>query len=82
MDTLEHVRLVVIGGGVMGRAIVEGGLRAGVLDAAAVVVAEPDARRRTDFESLGVGVAATGVEALTRPERTVRVTGRTAGSWC
>lgn len=54
---------LVIGGGVMGRAIVEGGLRAGVLRAGEVGVVEPEAPRRRGMESLGVETWS-GIEAV------------------
>lgn len=46
--------LIVFGGGVMGSAIVRGGLAAGVLDAALVTVCEPDASKRAALAALGV----------------------------
>lgn len=47
-------RLTIIGGGNMARAIVEGGLRAGVLPPDCWRIVEPDAARRAGFERLGV----------------------------
>lgn len=46
--------IAVIGGGNMGRALVEGGIRAGVVDAGGWLIVEPDAGKRRAFEALGV----------------------------
>ena len=49
-------RLGVIGAGNMGRAIVEGAVRAGILPADAIIVAEPDEQRRAALEARGCSV--------------------------
>lgn len=59
-------KLAVIGGGNMGRAIVTGAVRAGVIETVDVVVGEPDEGRRAAFEREGFGVAATALEAARR----------------
>jgi pyrroline-5-carboxylate reductase len=50
--------LLIIGGGVMGRAIVEGGLRAGAVRASDLIVAEPDGERRSAFDAMDVAAFA------------------------
>ncbi len=56
--------LVIIGGGAMARAIVEGGLAAGVLRPDWVMVAEPDSAKHGVFARLGVGVVAKNEDGL------------------
>jgi pyrroline-5-carboxylate reductase len=56
--------LAIIGGGTMGRAILEGAAAAGVLDLRLVVVAEPDTSRHPPLLRLGVHVAAEAGQAL------------------
>jgi pyrroline-5-carboxylate reductase len=51
---MSAIRIAVIGGGNMGRAIVEGGIRAGVVDAGGWLVVEPEAAKRREFTALGV----------------------------
>src|SRR5690606_29872550 len=48
--------LGIIGGGNMGGAIVRGGVRAGVLHASNIIVADIDQARLKQFESLGCAV--------------------------
>lgn len=55
--------LAVIGGGTMARAIIEGACRAGVLDPARVVVAEPDEAKRGVFRR-GVPRAGAALDLL------------------
>ncbi len=58
-------RLVVIGGGRMGEAIVGGLVAAGALDAASMTVVEPVAERREELAAThGVGVAEDAAQAL------------------
>lgn len=58
-------RLAIIGGGRMGEAIVRGLVGAGVVDAQAIVVAEPDPVRRDELRSgHGVRVVEDGSEAV------------------
>lgn len=57
-------RVTVIGGGVMGEAIVAGWLKAGAVDPAAVTVVEPSAARRAELASLaGVNVVGSAEDA-------------------
>jgi len=56
--------LAFIGAGTMARAIITGGIRAGVLDPSRVVVADPDAARREAAAALGVNSAADAAEAV------------------
>lgn len=56
--------LVVIGGGNMARAIVRGGLDAGLIAAARTIVVEPDAAKRRGFEGWGVRATADHGEAV------------------
>lgn len=58
------IPLAMVGGGNMARAIIRGGLDAGVLDPRRVAVAEPDAPKRDIFRSWGV-------RAVKRPEELV-----------
>lgn len=55
--------LVVFGGGVMGSAIVRGGLAAGVLEAALVTICETDASKRAALAALGVRTTADHAQA-------------------
>ncbi len=66
MDTTNKAAWAIIGGGNMARAIIEGGKAADLLDPARVVVAEPDAPKRTRLEALGCIAVATAAEALLR----------------
>lgn len=61
---MDGLWIAVIGGGVMGRAIIEGGVRAGVLRAEAVGVAEPDPGRRGWFEAMGCVVGESAGEVV------------------
>lgn len=56
--------LAVFGGGVMGSAIVRGGIAAGVLEPSRVIVCEPDSSRREHLARLGVRTTAGHPEAL------------------
>lgn len=56
--------LLVIGGGNMGRAIVQGAIRAGTLDAALAVVLEPDASKHRAFTELGCSACEKPAEAV------------------
>lgn len=56
--------LAVFGGGVMGTAIVRGGIAAGVLEPSRVMVCEPDATRREELAGLGVQATADHAAAL------------------
>lgn len=56
--------LAVFGGGVMGSAIVRGGIAAGVLEPSRVIVCEPDAARCEHLAGLGVRTTARHPEAL------------------
>jgi pyrroline-5-carboxylate reductase len=59
------MKVALIGGGVMGSAILRGALKAGVFDASSVVVAEVVATRRAELErEFGVGTAASAAEAM------------------
>lgn len=49
--------LIVVGGGAMGGAIVEGGIMAGIVRVDQVLVVEPDADRRSRFAAGGMAVA-------------------------
>lgn len=66
MSSLIHSgTLAVIGGGVMGEAIVSGLLAAGAADASRVSIVEPRAERRDELTaSLGVNVSESASEAL------------------
>lgn len=57
----EYARLVIIGGGNMAGAMVRGAIGARVVEPGEVVVCEPDAGKRSEFER--AGVRATGVHA-------------------
>ena len=56
--------LLVIGGGNMGRAIVQGAVRAGTLAGGAVVVLEPDAAKHAAFLEVGCAAHATADLAM------------------
>lgn len=58
------IKLVVLGGGRMGEAMVAGWIDAGVLDSGRVTVVEPDDERRTALGALGVAVASNVVGAF------------------
>ncbi len=58
------LRLGIIGGGTMGRAIVAGCLEAGVLRAAEIVVAEVDPARRQEVAALGCRASADAAATL------------------
>jgi pyrroline-5-carboxylate reductase len=62
---MQHPHLVVIGGGNMGKAIVVGGVNAGILSPQRVCVADPAAEKRARFGALGVQVVATTWDAVT-----------------
>lgn len=57
--------LVIIGGGSMGGAIAAGGVRAGVLDPRAVMVADPDVSKHPTFNAMGVRTVERAGSALT-----------------
>ena len=59
---------IVIGGGNMARAIIAGGVAAGILQAGDVLVAEIDAGKRDELQAAGCLVAATAREAIARAE--------------
>lgn len=67
------MRIAMIGGGTMGRAIVEGAIRAGVVGAREWLVVEPDAGKRRGFEALGVATVASGAELAGRIEAGTQV---------
>lgn len=56
MTMIQHPfgPLAVMGGGAMAEAIIRGGLAAGVLAAAQIIVCEPKPERRAVFEALGI----------------------------
>lgn len=54
----------MLGGGVMGRAIIEGALRAGTLDPSATFIAEPDDDRRAGLDALGAQTHASADDAV------------------
>ena len=56
--------LLVIGGGNMGRAIVQGAVRAGTVAGGAVVVLEPDAAKHAAFLEVGCAAYATADMAM------------------
>lgn len=58
------MRLVIIGGGNMARAIVRGGIDAGVLSPEAVIVCEPDAQKHGPFEAMGARATVSHADAL------------------
>ena len=62
---MQHPHLVVIGCGNMGKAIVVGGVNAGILSPQRVCVADPAAEKRARFGALGVQVVATTWDAVT-----------------
>jgi pyrroline-5-carboxylate reductase len=62
------VRLGIIGGGTMGRAIAAGCLEAGILGPSEVVVADVDPARRQEVAALGCRVAAGAAAALEAEE--------------
>ncbi len=66
MMTQLHQPLLLIGGGTMGRAIVEGAVRAGVLVGGQIVVHDPDPARHAPFEALGAACTTSLAEALDR----------------
>ncbi len=65
MNHIQHP-LLLIGGGNMGRAIVEGAIGAGVLAGVRVVVLDPDAARHAPFEAVGAGCTVSTSDALAR----------------
>lgn len=67
--TTQHHPILVIGGGNMGRAILEGAARAGVIDAARTVVVDPDASKHGAFEAIGASCTASGGAGLEVFER-------------
>lgn len=64
MDHSNFGTLAVFGGGVMGTAIVRGGIAAGVLEPSRVIVCEPDSSKREELASLGVQTTADHAAAL------------------
>lgn len=60
-------RLGVIGGGNMGSAILDGALRAGVLEPSSVLVAEIDAERRVVIEAMGCATSDSPRDAASSP---------------
>lgn len=51
---MSEASIVFVGGGNMARALISGGLRAGVLSASRTLVVEPDAIKRSELAGLGV----------------------------
>ena len=64
MGTNRFGALTIMGGGNMAEAIVRGGISAGVLDAARIIICEPSADRRALFKALGVRATDSHAEAL------------------
>jgi len=61
-----HQPLLLIGGGTMGRAIVEGAVRAGVLVGERIIVHDPDPARHAPFDAVGASCTTSLAEALDR----------------
>lgn len=64
MNRIEHP-LAFIGGGNMAHAIIGGGLEAGVIDPARLVVADPDQAKRDRFTQMQIATAPDAAEAIT-----------------
>jgi pyrroline-5-carboxylate reductase len=77
MAATQRCELLVIGGGNMGSAIIRGGLAAGVLQAAAVCVVEPDAGKRAAMTALGCVAA----EAIAHVPHVAELTPDTLVLW-
>lgn len=70
---MAEIRLIMVGGGNMGKAILVGALDAGVLGRDQVVVVEPDPRRRADLAALGLLALSDIPAALARAEPATQV---------
>jgi pyrroline-5-carboxylate reductase len=72
--------LALVGGGNMSQAIVRGGLEAGILDPARMVIADPEPAKREWYRTLGIATVETASAAIQWLNQRERGDGWTAGS--